>query len=425
MKKKPRNLENNDPLYAPGLKRRARKTGPNRRIWLPRPADIKAGYLPKSMPIPEDASDEEAAAICCKLQEGLKLWRKTGTTIVSPNKGTWAHVIAEYKFKENSPYDGLSDRTRKDYDGYMKSIEAMIGKRLVSSTCGDDLWRWYKKWTKCPDHLSIPKAEKAGIDLKFVQAKHHLGMIRRLARMAVLLGLKDCNHIEELFEGLRSRMRGAKSRSDYPTWEQVQDLIEKADAANRWSIGTATLMQFELGQRQGDIIGRWSDIPEGYKGGIHDRGTMWTDGVTWGDIDDSWTITISQNKSNGEIVLPFHLRETPHLFGRLQGVPLDKRVGPIIVSETTGRPYRGSNFSTVFRKIANDAQWPKELWNMDSKAGAATEATDAGASTKEVQSLTGHKTEQMANRYARITEKKRSKVTMLRQESRKNQKGND
>ena len=57
-------------------------------------------------------------------------------------------------------------------------------------------------------------------------------------------------------------------------------------------------------------------------------------------------------------------------------MPHAERTGAIVKGEH-GLPMREHSFRKWFRKIARPAGIPDEIWNMDSRAGAATEAEEA------------------------------------------------
>jgi hypothetical protein len=69
-------------------------------------------------------------------------------------------------------------------------------------------------------------------------------------------------------------------------------------------------------------------------------------------------------------------RVSPLLFPLLNAVPHGERTGAIVKGEH-GLPMREHSFRKWFRKIARAAGIPDEIWNMDSRAGAATEAEEA------------------------------------------------
>ncbi|KMO44240.1 hypothetical protein VQ03_04785 [Methylobacterium tarhaniae] len=55
------------------------------------------------------------------------------------------------------------------------------------------------------------------------------------------------------------------------------------------------------------------------------------------------------------------------------------RLRPLVVDERQGRPYAGDAFQREWRKVARTAGIPDHIWTMDARAGAITEAQDAGA----------------------------------------------
>jgi len=62
----------------------------------------------------------------------------------------------------------------------------------------------------------------------------------------------------------------------------------------------------------------------------------------------------------------------------------------VILDEKAGKPYRAAHFSRTFRKIARLAGWPDDVWNMDSRAGAVSEAFEAGAAAADVMTTATH-----------------------------------
>lgn len=62
----------------------------------------------------------------------------------------------------------------------------------------------------------------------------------------------------------------------------------------------------------------------------------------------------------------------------------------MVVDERTGKPWIKSHFPRTFRKIARAAGWPDDVWNMDSRAGAASEAFEAGAEPADVMKAATH-----------------------------------
>jgi integrase len=77
-------------------------------------------------------------------------------------------------------------------------------------------------------------------------------------------------------------------------------------------------------------------------------------------------------------------------------------VGAIIKGEG-GLPIRERSYRKWFREIARAAGIPDEVWNMDARAGAITEALEAGADKSAVQRAATHSNPAMTERYDRET----------------------
>jgi hypothetical protein len=62
----------------------------------------------------------------------------------------------------------------------------------------------------------------------------------------------------------------------------------------------------------------------------------------------------------------------------------------LIVDDTAGRPYAESANGREWRVVARAAGIPDHVWNMDARAGAITEAKDAGADLDHIRSTASH-----------------------------------
>jgi hypothetical protein len=82
-------------------------------------------------------------------------------------------------------------------------------------------------------------------------------------------------------------------------------------------------------------------------------------------------------------------------------IPLSRRVGPMVVSERTGVPYKHRKFAETWRRVANVAGIPRGVWNMDARSGAISELYDAGASPTDAMKHAGHQDPRMSARYNR------------------------
>ncbi len=177
------------------------------------------------------------------------------------------------------------------------------------------------------------------------------------------------------------------------------------------SVALATVLQFELSLRQKDVIGEWEPAPL-TAGGIVHQGTRWTNGLQWSDMDSAMVLRKTHTKTGAYV--EFDLKLYPMILEEIQRVPRQKRIGPMIISERTGEPYKHRTFTQTWRKVANKAGVPKSVWNMDARAGAISEAYDAGAVETDVMKHAGHKNRQTSARYNRGTLEQTSRVARLR-----------
>jgi hypothetical protein len=102
---------------------------------------------------------------------------------------------------------------------------------------------------------------------------------------------------------------------------------------------------------------------------------------------------------------------------RFAGIPV---TGPVVICETTALPYRTAHWRHLWRKVAAVAGIPTAVRNMDSRAGAISEATDAGADLEAVRHAATHSDIAMTQRYSRGATEKTANVMRLRADHRKN-----
>ena len=80
--------------------------------------------------------------------------------------------------------------------------------------------------------------------------------------------------------------------------------------------------------------------------------------------------------------------------------------GPIVVSEWDKLPWTAIEFRRWWRIVADACGIPREVRNMDSRAGAITEASDAGADLEHIRHAATHSNISMTQRYSRGAEGK-------------------
>jgi hypothetical protein len=150
------------------------------------------------------------------------------------------------------------------------------------------------------------------------------------------------------------------------------------------------------------VIGEWIPISEpGLSDISHKRYGKWSRGLRWEELDDRLILRHMTSKRQKMIELNLNLADMVlEEFAKDYKVPVSKLTrahmpakGPMVLNDLTGYPYTASEFRRKWRIIADAAGIPKSVKNMDSRAGAITEATEAGYPAR------AHQTRRSALRY--------------------------
>lgn len=361
-------------LYAPGLKRMKRHNGRIDLYWVADEKLVAKGYLPKTVRLFGEWPSEEVAARCAILHAEMLEWasgHEPARNAAPPGTLTW--ICRAFETDEDSPFHEKRQDTRTFYSKYIGKLVDRAGDHLLSEITGRDVRRWHKDW-------SAEIGERS--------AYACIQTLRRVVNYGC--ELRDSDAIELAAVLAKTEFRMPKARKRRPTYEQIVALRSAAHAAGRPSVALAVTLQFELGLRQKDVIGEWSRLPEEERalieGAITDGAWVWHWGLTWNHIDASLLLQKPTSKSNGNEVAEHDLRLHPDVLAELPA----RGVGPIVIDERSGKPWKRSHFSHTFRKIARAAGWPDEVWNMDSRAGAVSEAFEAGAEPADVMRAATH-----------------------------------
>jgi site-specific recombinase XerD len=86
----------------------------------------------------------------------------------------------------------------------------------------------------------------------------------------------------------------------------------------------------------------------------------------------------------------------------------------VIANDRTGLPWSAHYFREVWRKIARQVGIPDTVRSMDTRSGAITEATDAGAQLEDVRHAATHSDISMTQKYSRGSADKTAKVMQMR-----------
>lgn len=392
---------------APGLVVRARKDGTYVAFWQARSDLVKRGFRPPIIPLwrgvePSRADRSYVSDYCVMAQNEMLVWGRGGVPEINTFIGTLRSLIACYRTDQDSGYRKLRYRTRECYDSVMRRIERDHGDVHVTEIKARQLLRWHEDWTA---------------EGKIAMAHSLMGMLRTLATFgATMLESDACRLLKTNLGDLRFQM--PKPRSERLTADHANAIRAKAHDMGIPSMALAQAIQFECTLRQKDVIGEWVPSSEPGLSDVTHAGQKWLRGIRWSEIDDNLILrhVTSKRLKDVEVDLklaPMVLDEFEKQFG---GTTRDKlpQTGPVIVYEKTGRCYVTYQFRWLWRRVASFAGIPKAVRNMDSRAGAISEATDAGAALEDVRHAATHGDIKMTQRYSRGSAEKTAKVMQLR-----------
>lgn len=394
----------------PGLKRGRR----NRLYWVARQVrrDIM-GFPDKCIHLPSDVDIATLSQLCNEHSARLDDWIATQSAgdvpLPPPYDGSVYSACLFYQRHPLSRFHKVKHNTRKSYTDSLKIIEATVGKRLIRNLTVLDVQHWYDEWRK----PAVPGGRE-----RVDRAHDAVSMFKTVLRfVAAALRRPECKQLISDLEHATSLVKFERggAREEEMTFAQASAFIRKAiemgnadvippDRARAMAIGVAA--QFELLLRQKDIIGDW--------GGP--RGEKWTGYFTWENIP-GWRWRMKTSKSKYRTAAEFDLSVYSLLYPLLEAVPHEERVGAIIKGEH-GLPVRERSYRKWFRQIARAANIPDEVWSMDSRAGGATEAEEAGAAIDAIQGALTHSKKDTTLRYLRQNKTKIATVADARNRKR-------
>lgn len=416
---------------APGLKRgRILKDGTPLWYWMAKQiVRDPRGFPDRCIPLPRGASDDALAELCREHTASLMAWLDrldaepepaADEQLVDAYDGTMQAAIALYRGHSLSPFNEVKANTRRTYNESLKVLEATIAKRLIRNLTVVDAKRWYKLWR-------APAA--AGGPERIDRAHDAISMVRQVVGWGASLGKKDCAQFAKRLG--KNRFEKGSGREEEMTYPQAVAFVRMAlelsergvipaDRGLHMGIGVAA--QFELCLRQTDIIGEWTaavlETPHATYDGA---GEMWLGPFRWDNVP-GWRFRLKTSKTRA--ASGFNLADYPLLFPLLERVPPQARVGAIVKGEHD-LPVRARSYRKWFREIARAAGIPDQVWSMDSRAGAATEADLAGVDFKLIQGLLTHSERQpgMTEHYIRQRTRGNSEVARARVAHRAKQEG--
>jgi hypothetical protein len=273
---------------------------------------------------------------------------------VAPADLTMSALIAAYRFDPSSPFHKVHFKTRENYDNQLRRLERELGPKIIAEFDDEEVQKIRAGWS-ADGHLAMTDALT--------------GMLRMLASYgASALKSKECRALKAITAELNTR--SSKPRTVQLTADQVRAIIAKAHAMDRASVALAQAVQFECALKQAVVIGAWAPIGE--KGPLADitaDNMKWLPGLRWSSVDFQRLIF---RHPQGEVRLddvPLVKEQLAHR--SLSNPPASD---PLIIYERTGLPYQSYQFRREWRLIADAAGIPKDVKNMDSRAGTRAAA---------------------------------------------------
>ena len=408
---------------APGLKRGRHRLP----YWIARQvvSDIM-GYPDRCIALDPAADEETLARLCREHTAALETWiaarrreqaqDAAGSAVavpLEPYTGSMRSACRCYQTHPLSDFHAVKPNTRGAYVDSLKIIEATVGGRLLRNVTVADCKHWYREWRKPAVTVDAAGNEVVGRE-RIDRAHDAIAMVRTVVRFLASLRIAEARLLAEELKFVRFE-KGA-AREEEMTLAYVQAFLAKArefgaaglmPARRTHYLALGVAAQFELLLRQKDIIGERVGAGEALTPRLAPKGAAvldcgafrWVGFFTWENIP-GWRWRTKTSKSKYRAAADFDLRRYGLLMPLLEATPHEERQGAIVKDET-GRPIHEATYRNSFRKIARAAGIPDAVWNMDTRAGGATEAEEAGAKLADIQGALTHSRETMTGRYLR------------------------
>ncbi len=242
-------------------------------------------------------------------------------------------------YRTDPRYTELADRTQHSYEQCIRIIEAWserAGHPPLASIERKHVRAFYRSMQPTP-------AQAAGV----------IRVLRLLLNFAVDEGLLQQNPAQ------KQRLAAQKPRQAVWEPEDVDRFAKAARDLGRPSMALAVLLGANLGQREGDVLV-----------------------LAWSQFDGT-SIHVWQRKTGRLVSVPV----TTELRQALAAAP--REAPNVLISETTGRPYKEDHFRHEFARIRKVAGIGA-LWFMDLRRTAVVRLAEAGCSVPEIAAITGH-----------------------------------
>lgn len=317
-----------------------------------------------------------------------------------------SELIAAYLTDPDSTFRKNRYCSRVTYRHLLHRLDTDCGTFEIGDIKARQMRRWHEGWVAV-----------SGISM----AHALVGMLRTITTFgATMLECHDCRNLKITLHDMRFEM--GKPRGEALSADQATIIRKQAHECGLPSIAMAQAFQFECTLRQKDVIGEWVPLAEDGDTDVFDGEEKWLRGLRWEEVDDLLILHHVTSK-RGKLIEP-DLKLAPMVTeelslwfpGLITAHPVSGAVevhrsrlpesGPILISEYSGRAWRAEEFRRKWRQLARFGGIPDNVFNMDSRAGAITEATDSGALIEDVRHAATHSNVSTTERYSRGSGKK-------------------
>jgi hypothetical protein len=404
---------------APGLVWRERKKTWVA-YWQARSDLVKKGYAPGAVRLWEGAELSEIDALeiasqCKEHQSVMLIWGRDGENGESAPLVTLHNLIKKYQTDPDSAFHKKRWNARQGKAALLKRIDERFGDVTLADITGRMLPSWYKEWSDSGQKVAAGSA--------------FIATLRTLFRFGSgILGDLDCARLASALN--TQAYEGTKPREVALSADQAAVIRHEAHERGWPFIALAQAIQFECTLRQKDVIGEWvpvsepgmSDVVQTKKFKGKKTTKKWITGLRWERIDENLILRHVTSKRNKKIEIdlklaPMVMEEFQIMFKSTDRSAMPAS-GPVILCEVNAWPYYNTEFRRKWRKLANSAGIPKTIKNMDTRAGAITEATDLGVDIEWVRQAATHSNIAQTQNYSRGSTQKIAGVMMLRAKGR-------
>lgn len=285
-----------------------------------------------------------------------------------------------YLEDKHSPYHKVRHVTKVSYERHIARLNATLGDYEISDFKTRQILDLYEEWT---------------VNHGLSMAHSLIAQMRIVTRFgASVLENEECQKLRGLLSGMR--FANAKPRQLWMEPEQAVAICESAAAAGEENLALAQAIQYECALRQKDIIGERVPLTDPTPALLIDGDEKWVRGIVREEIDAN--LVLKHETSKRGQVLQFNLKKCPLVMKYWPAAPDS---GPLILNPYTARPFLPWQYRRMWRKHATLVGVPRNVWNMDSRAGRITEVLAKGVGLDDARKLAGHEQATTTVRYSR------------------------